>query len=127
MKEFNPFSELELNVFHSLFLDYNILGGMPAVVAEYIERNTFEGSLDTQKQLIADYKEDIRKYATGIDQTRIINVFNRVAPQLARENKKFQISKVASGARFRDYRGCAEWLSDACTKKEIWESEQMPI
>ena len=83
MKEFNPFSELEMNVFHSLFLDYNILGGMPAVVAEYIERNTFEGSLDTQKQLIADYKEDIRKYATGIDQTRIINVFNRVAPQLS--------------------------------------------
>lgn len=87
MKEFKPFSELEMNVFHSLFLDYNILGGMPAVVAEYIERNTFEGSLDTQKQLIADYKEDIRKYATGIDQTRIINVFNRVALQLARENK----------------------------------------
>lgn len=50
---------------------------------------------------------------TGIDQTRIINVFNRVAPQLARENKKFKIPKVASGARFRDYRGCAEWLSDA--------------
>ena len=113
MKEFNPFSELEMNVFRSLFLDYNILGGMPAVVAEYIERNTFEGSLDTQKQLIADYKEDIRKYATGIDQIRIINVFNRIAPQPARENKKFQISKVASGARFRDYRGCAEWLSDA--------------
>ena len=48
-----------------------------------------------------------------MDQTRIINVFNRVAPQLARENKKFQITKVASGARFRDYRGCAEWLADA--------------
>lgn len=113
MKELKPFSELEMSVFHSLFLDYNILGGMPAVVREYIQKNTFEGSLDTQKQLVADYKEDIRKYATGVDQTRIINVFNRVAPQLARENKKFQISKVASGARFRDYRGCAEWLADA--------------
>ena len=33
--------------------------------------------------------------------------------QLAKENKKFQISKVASGARFRDYRGCIEWLLDA--------------
>ena len=96
MKAFIPFSELEMDVFHSLFLDYNILGGMPAVVREYIERNTFEGTLDIQKQLIADYKEDIRKYASGVDQTRIINVFNRVAPQLARENKKFQISKVAS-------------------------------
>ena len=108
-----PFSELEMKIFHSLFLDYSILGGMPAVVVEYIERNTFEGSLDSQKQLISDYKEDIRKYASGVDQTRIINVFNRIAPQLARENKKFQITKVASGARFREYRGCAEWLSDA--------------
>lgn len=113
MKELRPFSELEMKIYHSLFLDFSILGGMPAVVAEYIVRNTFEGSLDTQKQLIADYKEDIRKYAQGVDQTRILNVFNRVAPQLARENKKFQISKVASGARFRDYRGCAEWLVDA--------------
>lgn len=113
MKELNPFRALEFDIFQSLFLEYNILGGMPAVVSEYIRTNTFEGSLDTQKQLIADYKEDIRKYASGIDQTRITNVFNRVAPQLARENKKFQVSKVASGARFRDYRGCAEWLADA--------------
>ena len=113
MRELRPFSELKMSVFHSMFMDFSILGGMPAVVVEYIQRNTFEGSLDTQRQLIADYKEDIRKYAAGIDQTRIINVFNRVAPQLARENKKFQISKVAAGARFRDYRGCTEWLADA--------------
>lgn len=113
MKKLTPFNEVEMSVFHSLFLDYNLLGGMPAVVREYIERNTFEGSLDIQRQLIEDYKEDIRKYASGVDQTRITNVFNRVAPQLARENKKFQISKVAPGARFRDYRGCAEWLVDA--------------
>ena len=113
MKDFCPFNELEMKVYHSLFLDFSILGGMPAVVSEYIQKNTFENSLDTQRQLIADYKEDIRKYAQGIDQTRILNVFNRIAPQLARENKKFQISKVAPGARFRDYRGCAEWLVDA--------------
>ena len=113
MKALRPFSELEMKVYHALFLDFSILGGMPAVVAEYIQKGTFEGSLDTQQQLIADYKEDIRKYAQGVDQTRILNVFNRIAPQLAQENKKFQISKVASGARFRDYRGCAEWLVDA--------------
>lgn len=113
MTEMKPFNELETDVYHSLFLDFAILGGMPAVVKEYIENGTFEGSLETQRQLITDYKEDIRKYAEGIDQTRIINVFNSVAPQLAKENKKFQIAKVATGARFRDYRGCAEWLSDA--------------
>ena len=32
---------------------------------------------------------------------------------LGKDNKKFQISKVASGARFKDYRGCIEWLRDA--------------
>ena len=113
MTELKPFSALEMETFHAMFLDFNILGGMPAVVKEYIQKGTFEGSLETQRQLIADYREDIRKYASGLDQTRITNVFNRVAPQLARENKKFQISKVATGARFRDYRGCAEWLVDA--------------
>ena len=113
MLELKPFSELELSVCRSLFLDYCVLGGMPAVVSRYIESGTFEGSLDLQRQLIEDYKEDVRKYAEGADQTRILNVFNRIAPQLAKENKKFQISKVAKGARFRDYRGCIEWLSDA--------------
>jgi len=113
MRDMIPFNDLEMNIYHSLFLDYCILGGMPAVVCEYIVRGTFEGSLDTQRQLIADYKEDIRKYAEGVDQTRILNVFNRIAPQLAKDNKKFQISKVESGARFRDYRGCSEWLVDA--------------
>ena len=113
MRTLKPFNEVEMAVYSELFLDYCILGGMPAVVREFVEKGTFEGSLEVQRQLIADYKEDIRKYAFGVDQTRIINVFNRVAPQLARENKKFQISKVASGARFRDYRGCAEWLCDA--------------
>lgn len=113
MINMTPFNDLEMDVYHTLFLDYAILGGMPAVVKDYIQKGTFEGSLDTQRQLINDYKEDIRKYAEGLDQTRVLNVFNSIAPQLAKENKKFQIVKVASGARFRDYRGCAEWLTDA--------------
>ena len=113
MRTLTPFNELELSVCGELFLNYCILGGMPAVVREFIEKGTFEGSLETQRQLIADYKEDIRKYADGMDQTRILNVFQHIPVQLAKDNKKFQISKVASGARFRDYRGCIEWLNDA--------------
>lgn len=113
MKTFTPFNELEMSVYHGIFLDYVVLGGMPAVVKDYIQKGTFEVSLNTQHQLIADYKEDIRKYAQGVNQTRILNVFNSIASQLAKENKKFQISKVEKNARFRDYRGCAEWLVDA--------------
>lgn len=84
-----------------------------AVVREFVKNNTFEGTLDIQRQLIADYKEDIRKYAQGLDQTRITNIFNSVPVQLAKENKKFQLSKVEKGARFKDYRSCIEWLEDA--------------
>ena len=113
MRTLTPFNELEMSVCGELFLNYCILGGMPAVVREFIEKGTFEGSLETQRQLISDYREDIRKYADGMDQTRILNVFQHIPVQLAKDNKKFQISKVASGARFRDYRGCIEWLNDA--------------
>lgn len=113
MESFQPFNQIEMNIYSGLFLDYCILGGMPAVVRQYIKKGTFEGTLDIQHQLIADYKEDIRKYATGMDQTRILNVFEQIPNQLAKDNKKFQISKVAHGARFKDYRGCIEWLRDA--------------
>lgn len=108
-----PFPEAIMKTYSNLFLDYCILGGMPAVVREYIQNGTFEGTLDIQRQLLEDYKEDIRKYADGMDQARILNVFEQIPIQLAKDNKKFQISKVAKGARFKDYRGCIEWLRDA--------------
>ena len=113
MSLLKPFSTVEMNVYNSLFLDYCILGGMPAVVRQYIEKGTFEGILDVQRQLLKDYQEDIKKYADGVDKTRILNIFRHIPVQLAKENKKFQISKVASGARFKDYRGCIEWLDEA--------------
>lgn len=90
IKETKPFSELQHKVLSSLFFDYSVLGGMPAVVKEYIENNVFTGTLDIQRQLMNDYKEDIRKYAQGLEQTKIISVFNSIPAQLAKENKKFQ-------------------------------------
>jgi hypothetical protein len=113
MKEGLVFNETTMNVFNGLFLDYCILGGMPKVVSNYIRKGTFEGSLELQTELIDDYKEDIKKYVAGLDKTRVLNVFNHIPVQLAKDNKKFQISKVAAGAKFKDYWGCIEWLSDA--------------
>lgn len=113
LRKVQTFSQVEMSTYSSLFLDYCILGGMPAVVASSIRTGTFEGTLQMQRQLILDYQEDIRKYASGLDQARILNVFNHIPVQLAKENKKFQISKVAHGARFKDYRGCVEWLESS--------------
>ena len=108
-----PFSELQLDVYNGIFMEYCVLGGMPAVVRSFLEKGTFEGSVALQTEIVNDYKEDMRKYAEGLDQTRILHVFNRIVPQLGQDNKKFQISKVARGARFKDYFGCIEWLNDA--------------
>jgi Predicted ATPase (AAA+ superfamily) len=110
MHSLTPFNELELSICNSLFIDYCTLGGMPSIIRDYILKGTFEGSLQIQRQLLLDYKEDIQKYADGMDQARILNVFNQIPVQLAKDNKKFQISKVAKGATFKDYRGCIEWL-----------------
>lgn len=113
MLEGRAFSEAEYNVYSNLFLDYCILGGMPAVVANYVEKGTFEGSLALQRQLLTDYGNDIVKYAEGLDKAKILSVYNSIPAQLAKENKKFQYSKVGKGARAKDYMGCVEWLKDA--------------
>ena len=108
-----PFSESEMAVFPKLFLDYCITGGMPEVVRTHIESGTFEGIMNLQQQLNSAYRDDVRKYAKGIEQTRIINVLEHIPAQLARENKKFMLAKIERGARFKDYWGCVEWLRDA--------------
>ena len=108
-----PFSAAEMATFPRLFLDYCITGGMPEVVRTHIESGTFEGILNLQRQLNSAYRDDVRKYAKGIEQTRIINVLEHIPPQLAKENRKFIISRIERGARFKDYWGCVEWLRDA--------------
>ena len=113
MLENKSFNDNELSVFKSLFLDYCVLGGMPDVVKLYIETGTFSGTLDVQEQIRLDYEEDVRKYAEGLDQTRIISVYRSIPAQLAKENKKFQFNKIEKNARSREYTGCIEWLIDA--------------
>lgn len=81
-------------------------------VSSYIERETFEGSLDLQHQLLVDYENDIVKYAQGLDKAKILSVYRSIPAQLAKENKKFQYSKVSKGGRSKDDMGCVEWLKD---------------
>ena len=113
MLENKPFNENELSIFKELFLTYSVLGGMPDVIKQYLETGTFSGTLDLQNQIRLDYEEDVRKYAEGLDQTKIISVYRCIPAQLAKENKKFQFNKVAKNARSREYSGCIDWLKDA--------------
>lgn len=113
MRTLTPFNEAEISVYEKLFMDYCILGGMPAVVKSFVENGNFSGTLELQKQLLLDYEEDIRKYAEGLDQEKILSVYRHVPAQLAKENKKFQYSTISKSARAREYQGCVDWLKDA--------------
>ena len=113
MISLTPFSETEVSVYKSLFLDYCVLGGMPDVIKGYIKTGTFSQSLEIQGQIRLDYEEDVRKYAEGLDQAKIISVYRSIPAQLAKENKKFQFSIIDKKARSREYTGCIEWLIDA--------------
>ena len=113
MIDIKPFNETEMQVYKTLFLDYCVLGGMPEVIRGFIETGTFSGSLSIQEQIRLDYEEDVRKYAEGLDQTKIIRIYRSVPSQLAKENKKFQFNRIDKNARSREYTGCIEWLIDA--------------
>ena len=108
-----PLSDSEYNVMLENFREYLVLGGMPAVVFSFITQKNYSGTLRMQKQLLLDYEEDITKYAHGLDKGKILDIYRKIPVFLGKDNKKFQISKVRTGARNRDYVGTVEWLSNA--------------
>lgn len=108
-----PLSQLEYDVMLENFREYMILGGMPAVVFTFVAQKNYSGTLKLQKQLLLDYEEDITKYAQGLDKGKVLDIYNKIPVFLGKDNKKFQISKVRSGARNRDYVGTVEWLNRA--------------
>ena len=113
MKTLTPLGKVEYEVLLENFREYMVLGGMPAIVFTFVTQKNYSGTLQMQRQILLDYEEDITKYASGMDKARILNVFRKIPAFLGRDNKKFQISKVAPNARSRDYAGSIEWLDNA--------------
>ncbi len=113
MLSIEPLSPAEMSALTEVFREYMTVGGMPEIVNTFVKQKNYSGILKMQRQILLDYEEDITKYADGMDQTRILNVYRKIPVFLGKENKKFQISKVAPGARSRDYIGTVEWLENA--------------
>ncbi len=111
MVQVKPLTTVEFKTLSDIFKDYMVVGGMPAVVDKYISQGNFSGTLQLQRQLLTDYREDITKYAKGLDKAKILNVYDHISTFLAKDNKRFQISKIGRNARNRDYIGVIEWLS----------------
>lgn len=113
MIEITPFPTAMHEALLAVFRDYMIVGGMPEVVNRYIVQGNFSGTLRNQRQLHLDYEEDITKYASGFDKGKVLNVYRHISTFLAKDNKKFQVTKIAAGARNREYVGAVEWLMNA--------------
>ena len=127
MLDLKPLSTLQYNVMMSNFKDYMIVGGMPAIVKQFVTNKNFSGILKMQQQILIDYEEDITKYAGGLDKTKILNCYRKIPVFLGNENKKFQISKIADGARNREYVGIIEWLSNAGIVNVSYSMEQASL
>lgn len=127
MIELKPLSDIQYNVMMSNFKEYMIVGGMPAIVNQFVTNKNFSGILKMQQQILLDYEEDITKYAGGLDKTKILNCYRKIPVFLGNENKKFQISKIADGARNREYVGVVEWLANAGIVNICYAMEQASL
>lgn len=96
-----------------LFKEYIVVGGMPDVINEFILNNNFSNVLKIQRRIVNDYKDDIIKYASVNDKTKIRKCFDSIPSQLAKENKKFQYKLVENNSNKSKYFDSLEWLYDA--------------
>ena len=117
------------NVMMELLYRYVIVGGLPEVVNTFLETRNIELTYRVQRNLIAEYEEDMVKYADNADKSRIRECFESIPKQLAKENKKFQYSMVRKGGRSSQYIGSIQWLEDAGLVKRCFNTQitELPL
>ena len=96
-----------------LLLQYVVVGGMPAVVQNFVDHHNMAQVLQMQRDITMSYEDDMMKYAPDRDKVRIRKCYRSIPKQLAKENKKFQYSVVERGARSKVYDSCLSWIEDA--------------
>lgn len=108
---------------------YVIVGGLPEVVNKFLETKNIGQTYRVQRNLIAEYEEDMVKYADDADKPRIRECFESIPKQLAKENKKFQYSMVRKGGRAAQYVGSIQWLEDAGLVRRCYNTQitELPL
>lgn len=116
-------------VMMELLYRYVIVGGLPEVVNKFLETKNIELTYQVQRNLIAEYEEDMVKYADDADKAHIRECFESIPKQLAKENKKFQYSVVRKGGRSSQYIGSIQWLEDAGLVKRCYNMQitELPL
>ncbi len=101
------------NRFRELLLQYAVVGGMPAVVSDFVESHMMNRVLDMQRAIVNGYRDDMMKYAPNKDKSKIRECFDSIPRQLSKENKKFQYSIIKKGVKAKDFVGSLQWIEDA--------------
>lgn len=104
------------NLFHNKIVEllkfYYIVGGMPEAVQEFIDSGNLYKVREIQKNLLMFYESDFSKHVPYKEVSRIKMVWNSIASQLAKENKKFIYGVLKEGSRGKDYELAIRWLQD---------------
>ena len=89
---------------------YFYVGGMPEAVKKFVENKDFEAVRKTQQDILIAYKEDFSNHVPKAHIQKVVQIWESVPYQLAKENKKFMYSEVQSGARASTFDTALEWL-----------------
>ncbi|MCD8006184.1 MAG: ATP-binding protein [Oscillospiraceae bacterium] len=96
-----------------LLLQYTVVGGMPDAVQTFVNTKQMDEVLAIQRDIVHSYEDDMEKYASNPDKSKIKECFQSIPKQLSKENKKFQYSIVSKGAKASKYSGNLQWIEDA--------------
>ncbi|MCR4893483.1 MAG: AAA family ATPase [Eubacteriales bacterium] len=110
----------------TLFREYIIIGGMPQAVMEYLETKDFESVDMTKRDILELYREDIRKHAKGYEM-KVETIFDNIPSQLSKHEKKFTLSSLGKGARYRDLESAFLWLQDSMIANICFNSTEPNI
>ncbi|MDR1018316.1 MAG: ATP-binding protein [Lachnospiraceae bacterium] len=95
-----------------LFRQYMIVGGMPQAVKQYATNKDFQLVDEIKRDILELYRSDIAKYATGYE-NKVRGIFDDIPAQLSRHEKRFKLSSLGKGTRFRNYEDAFMWLDEA--------------
>lgn len=102
--------------FHRQLMDafrlYMIVGGMPQSVLKYVETRDFAEVDAVKRDILGIYRNDIFSYA-GDQADKVVSIFDQIPSQLSKHEKKFRLSALKPGARYRDWDDAFFWLKDA--------------
>lgn len=94
------------------FRQYILVGGMPQAVLEYTKDKSFESVDVIKRRIINLYRDDVAKFASGYED-KVFAVFDGIPGQLSKKEKKYKLSSIKNGARFRNYEDSFIWLNEA--------------